>query len=155
MPANRINATFPTEQRERAQAALATLAETLPFLIDLSSDERAGMPRFGDRSRGFVSKALTIAEAHPEILPVSFRVDDFRTDVQLVEGLYPLRNAVETLLGRITDTWFAAGSEAYAAALLVYQYAKIHHLASGALEESLDDLGRRFARRSSKATPAA
>ena len=45
--------------------------------------------------------------------------------------------------------------EAYAAALLVYQYAKLHNLASGALEESLDDLGRRFARKSRRAAPTA
>ena len=67
-----------------------------------------------------------------------------------------IRNAVEALFGKIDDTYFAAGSEAYAAALLVYQYAKLHNLASGALEDSLDDLGRRFARKSKKpAAPSA
>ena len=40
------------------------------------------------------------------------------------------------------------------AALLVYQYAKLHHVATGALEDSLDDLGRCFARKSNKTVPA-
>ena len=40
------------------------------------------------------------------------------------------------------------------AALLVYQYAKLHPVATGALEDSLDDLGRRFARKSNKTAPA-
>ena len=150
MPANRINATVTVEQSERVKAALATLAEELPFLIDLTMADQATMARFGDRSRGFVTKALIVAEAHPEILPRSFNLEEFRTDVDLVESLYPLRNAVETLFGRIDDTYHAAGSEAYAAALLVYQYAKLHHLATGALDDSLDDLGRRFARKSRK-----
>jgi len=35
---------------------------------------------------------------------------------------------------------------------LVYQYAKAAHLATGALEDALDDLGRRFARRNRKAS---
>jgi hypothetical protein len=38
---------------------------------------------------------------------------------------------------------------------LVYQYAKLHHVDTGALEDSLDDLGRRFARKSNKAAPSA
>jgi len=33
--------------------------------------------------------------------------------------------------------------------------AKLHNLASGALEESLDDLGRRFARKARRAAPTA
>ena len=155
MSSNRINADFTVEQREQAKAALAALAEKLPFLIDLSSEERAAMPRFGDKSRGFISKALDIAEDHEEILPRSFSLDEFRADVEVIENLYAIRNGIETLLGKVNDTWFAAGSEAYAAALLVYQYAKVHNLATGALEASLDDLGRRFARKANRIPPAA
>lgn len=150
MSSNRIEAALTAEQRDKAKAALATLAEALPFLIDLSADERSSLPKFGEKNRSFVVKALAIAEGHPEILPASFNLNEFRTDVELVESLYPLRNAVETLFGKIDDTYFAAGSEAYAAALLVYQYARLHNLASGALEDSLNDLGQRFARKSKK-----
>jgi len=151
MTSNRIDAAFTAEQREKAKAALAILAEALPFLIDLTAEDRASLPKFGEKNRSFVVKALAIAEGHPEIFPANISLEEFRTDVELVESLYPLCNAVEALFGKIDDTYFAAGSEAYAAALLVYQYAKLHNLASGALEDSLDDLGRRFARKSKKA----
>jgi len=115
------------------------------------------MPRFGDKSRGFISKALDIAENNPDILPRSFSLDEFRADVEIIENLenlYAIRNAIDTLQDRVNDTWFAAGSEAYAAALLIYQYAKLHNVASGALEGCLDDLGRRFARKANKSAPA-
>ena len=75
--------------------------------------------------------------------------------MDLVESLYPLRNVIEAYFGKLDDTCFAAGSEAYAAALLVYQYARLHNIATRALEDSLDDLGRRFARKSKKQTPPA
>lgn len=155
MPTNRVDASFTSEQREKAKAALASLAESLPFLINLGSDERMTMLKFGEKNRSFVVKALAIAEAQPEILPGSFQLDEFRTDVALVESLYPLRHAIETLSRQVDDTYFAAGSEAYAAALLVYQYAKVHNVASGALEETLDDLGRRFARKARSNASAA
>jgi hypothetical protein len=155
MPTNRVDASFTSEQREKAKAALASLAESLPFLINLGSDERMTMLKFGEKNRSFVVKALAIAEAQPEMLPGSFQLDEFRTDVALVESLYPLRHAIETLSRQVGDTYFAAGSEAYAAALLVYQYAKVHNVASGALEETLDDLGRRFARKARSNASAA
>ncbi len=153
MPANRIDATLTPDQNARAQAALTALSDALPFLIDIADADRAAMLKFGERNRSFVVKALAIAEAHPEVLPTSFSLPEFAADVALVENLYPIRHRLETLLRQVDDSYFAAGSEAYAAALLVYQYAKLHNLASGALEESLDDLGRRFARKSRKAAP--
>ena len=152
MPANRIIATLTAEQFEKAKTALAALSEALPFLIDLSTEERTSMPKFGEANRSFVVKALAIAEAHPEILPGSLSLEEFRVDVQLIEALYPIRHSVETLFRKIEDSYFAAGSEAYVSALLVYQYAKVHNLHTGALEETLDDLGRRFARKSTKGT---
>ena len=97
MPANRIDAALTAEQREKAKTALAALTEALPFLIDLADGERATMVKFGEMNRSFVVKALAIAEAHREILPASFSLSEFSADVALVEDLYPLRNALETL----------------------------------------------------------
>ena len=155
MPSNRIDATLTDEQRDQAKAALAALAEALPFLIDLNPDERADSPKFGEKKRSFVGQALTVAAEHPEIFPESFSLAEFRADVQLVEALYPLRHSIEALFGKIDDTYLAAGSEAYAAALLAYQYAKLHNVTTSGLEDSLDDLGRRFARKTRKHAPAA
>jgi len=47
-------------------------------------------------------------------------------------------------------------SEAYSAALLVYQYAKTANVATGVLENALNDLGHRFAKhpRGSTTTPS-
>jgi hypothetical protein len=39
--------------------------------------------------------------------------------------------------------------------LAVYQYAKQHNVTGDALEDSLDDLGRRFARKTRKSAPPA
>ncbi len=86
MSSNRVNIHFTDEQREEAKAALAALAAGLPFLIDLTSEERSAMPRFGDKSRGFISKALDIAENNQEILPRTFSLDEFRTRAAMLVG---------------------------------------------------------------------
>jgi len=145
MPVNRIDAELTDQQNAAAAAALATLAAALPFLIDLTAAERAALNHLGESNLAFVAKALVIAEAHPEILPASFALDAFRHDVELVDRLYAIRHAARTLCGRLDDTFLAAGSEAYGAALQVYRYAKLHHLASSALGGTVEELGRRFA----------
>lgn len=155
MSSNRIDAVLYSEQSEKFRTGLKLMLEALPFLIDLTPDQRSQMTKFGEKNRSFVVKALAIAEANPGILPSSFSLDEFRKDVDLVESLYPLRNQVEAFFGSLDDTYFAAGSEAYAAALLVYQYAKLHNLATGALEDSVDDLARRFVRKSRKTEASA
>ncbi|SMF96553.1 hypothetical protein SAMN02949497_3954 [Methylomagnum ishizawai] len=154
MPINRVNAEISPSQAEAIRAALAALRENLPFLIDLTPDERQGMLKFGEKNRSFVAKAMAVAEQNPDILPRGFNVDEMKADVRLVEDLYPLLHSVQEVLGKLENTYFAAGSEAYAAALLVYQYAKAANVATGALEDALDDLGRRFARRSKSAGSA-
>ena len=147
MNTNRINATLPQESADAVMAAIAKIQDLLPFLIDLTPDERKAMAKFGEKNRSFVVKAEAIAVQHPEILPRGFVLDDMKTDIRLVEQLYPIQIALADLLGRVEDSFYAAGSEAYTAALQVYSYAKAAHIATGVLEAALDDLGRRFARR--------
>lgn len=38
-----------------------TIKQKLPFLIDLIAEERKSLPKMGDKSRAFVSKALEVA----------------------------------------------------------------------------------------------
>lgn len=84
MPSNRIDADFTAEQREKVKAPPATLAETLPFLIDLSAEECARLRKLCEKNRSFIVKALAIAEDYPESLPASLSLEEFRTDVELV-----------------------------------------------------------------------
>ena len=146
MPVNRVNATLNQAQIAEIQTALGCIYTNLPFLIDLKPEERQAMLKFGEKNRSFVAKAAAVAEQNPDILPRNFSLDEMKADVSLVEDLYPLMTAVSNLLGKLEDTYFAAGSEAYSAALLVYQYAKTANIATGVLENALNDLGHRFAK---------
>lgn len=52
-------------------SAVNTIKEKLPFLIDLSPDDRHALPKMGDKRSGFVQQALEIAEQNPDILPMT------------------------------------------------------------------------------------
>ena len=153
MTSNRVNATLPQAAVDKILAGIADLHQSLPFLIDLTLEERQGMLKFGDRSQPFVNKAVALVGQHPEILPPNFNRQDFLMDAALIEALYPVRLALEHLLGQVQDTLYAAGSDAYSGALHVYTYAKAANVVTGTLEDALDDLGRRFARHTRAAKP--
>lgn len=145
-----ISATLAQKDRDAVMQAITTIKEKLPFLLDLSAEERKALPKMGDKSRAFVSKALEIATQNPDFLPRSFDLEEMRKDVQLFEQLYPLLLSLTQLQELVDDTCLAVGSEAYAAALQVYNYAKASGQGSG-LDSVVIEMGQRFARKSRKA----
>lgn len=151
MPDNRISAPLSQTDRQVMLDAINTIRTKLPFLIDLSPEERRTLPRMGDKSRGFVAQALEVAEQNPDILPRSFDVAEMRKDVELLSALSPVLAALSQLNELVDDTVMEVGSEAYAAALLIYQFARAAGKGS-ALDTALDGMAQRFAR---KATPRA
>ncbi|MEQ9553231.1 MAG: hypothetical protein RIM23_26865 [Coleofasciculus sp. G3-WIS-01] len=144
-----ISATLTPEQREAVMQAVATIKTNLTFLVDLSPEERKSLPKMGDKSRAFVTKALEVATQNPDFLPRSFDIEEFRKDVQLSETLYPLLLAIAQLHELLDDTYLAVGSEAYTAALQVYNYAKASGNVGG-LDTLIEEMGQRFARKSRK-----
>lgn len=154
MQENRVSASLSEVDRQAVLSALTTIREKLPFLIDLSPDERRTLPKMGDRSQGFVTKALEVATQNADILPRSFDVEEMRKDVELLGALSPIMGALAQLQELVEDTFLAVGSEAYTSALLIYQYARAGGKGA-ALDDALDALGQRFARKTGRAKPGA
>jgi hypothetical protein len=153
MPDNRISASLSQADRQAVLDAINTIRTKLPFLIDLSPEERRTLPKMGDKSRGFVAQALEVAEQNPDILPRSFDVAEMRKDVELLSALSPVLAALSQLNELVDDTVMEVGSEAYAAALLIYQFARAAGKGS-ALDTALDGMAQRFARKSTPRAPS-
>ncbi len=152
MAENRISASLSAEDVQAIRAALASIKEKLPFLVDLTPEESKSLPRLGDKSRAFVAKALEVAQSNPSILPGYFDVEEMRQDLELFETLYPLMMQFAQVAELLSDTVALAGSEAYAAARLVYAFAKASNLGEG-MEPLLEDMGKRFKRSRATKTP--
>jgi hypothetical protein len=150
MPENRVSAQLTPEDRAAVLEAINTIRQKLPFLIDLSPEERRTLPKMGDKSRAFVSQALEVAKQNSDFLPRSFDVEEMRRDVELAQSLEPITTALTQLQELVDDTYTAVGSEAYTAALVVYHYGRSSG-AGAALDQLLDGMGQRFARKSRNA----
>lgn len=152
MAENRVTASLPTADQQAVLAAIQTIRQKLPFLIDLTPEERRALPKMGDKSRAFVAQALTVATQNTDILPRSFDVEEMRKDYELVQALEPIMTALAQLQELIEDTYLEVGSEAYTAALAVYNYMRASG-GSAALDGLLDAMGQRFARKTRQPTP--
>src|SRR5437016_14555981 len=123
MNTNRVTGSVSTNDQEAVLAAIATIRQSLPFLIDLTTAERVAMAKLGDKSQGFVKRALEVATQHPDKLPPTL-LDGMRADVDLLEGLMPIRIALDLLQKQVDDTATQIGAQAYAAARTVYAVTK-------------------------------
>jgi hypothetical protein len=152
MTDNRISATLSSADLQAVLSAIQTIRTKLPFLIDLSPEERKALPRLGDKSHGFVAQALEVATQNTDILPRSFDLEEMRKDFELLSALSPVLLALAQLNELVEDTYIEVGSEAYIAALAVYQYTRAAGKGA-ALDGALDSLSRRFARKTRSVKP--
>jgi hypothetical protein len=141
-----VSASLSAADREAVLAAVQTIRQKLPFLVDLSTEERRKLPKMGDKGYAFVERALTVATQNPDILPRSFDVDEFRRDAELLAALQPVAAALGQLQELVDDTLLEVSSEAYASALAVYGYARAGGQGA-ALDGLLEGMAQRFARK--------
>jgi hypothetical protein len=149
---NRIDATLSPEDKDKILQFIRDIEAKLPFLVDLSAAEIASLSKMGDRGQSFVYDAITQAEQDDSYLPRSFDVAAMRRDIDLTENLPPIIAAIASLKERLDDTLILAGSDAYAAALDIYDSAQ-RHGKGAALSESLRNMSKRFARKKKPKTP--
>ena len=121
---DRIDATISQTDLDAILAAVKTIKTALPFLVDLSPDDRQALPKFGDKSLAFVQRAHDVARQDDSFLPRSFDVDAFGRDVALHARLGTVALALGRLAEHVDDTRMLVGAEAYAAALTAYDALK-------------------------------
>jgi hypothetical protein len=146
---DRISAKLSYADRAEILEAINLIKTKMPFLTNMTAEERKSLNKMGDRSQAFVTKALEVAKQNPDILPRSFDLEEMRLDVELFEAMYAIVAAFAQLEGMLDDTYKLVGSEAYTAALKVYNYAKASGDEAG-LAPAIAELGQRFARKQAK-----
>nr|VFK16488.1 MAG: hypothetical protein BECKLPF1236A_GA0070988_101485 [Candidatus Kentron sp. LPFa]VFK25397.1 MAG: hypothetical protein BECKLPF1236C_GA0070990_100218 [Candidatus Kentron sp. LPFa] len=72
----------------------------------------------------FIQNALNAAQDHPNILPASFSIPEFKRDVELFTALTEIDTIVASVASQIDDTRLAVGGEAMQEAIRVYDYVK-------------------------------
>jgi hypothetical protein len=153
-----ISHVVPEGDQPRIQSAIKDLEALFkPHLIDLNPEQRRALPKMGDRTIAFVSRAYQFACQHPEFKPPFVDLEEFAIDLAAVDSLAKLLAPLSQLVDMVDDTMMLSGSEALAAALAYFQAVKTaaRQGLPGA-RQIADELGVQFAGRNGKepVTPA-
>jgi len=144
MPYQNISAKLTEADVQAIKEALATIQDKLPFLVNLTVEERRKLFKMGNKSHAFVSNSLTAAQSNRGILPASFNVDEFVSDYQLATTLTDIHLGLQQLTEKVDDTLMAVSSEAMSSSLTVYDYVKTAAKKTPGLKAIADQLGERF-----------
>lgn len=146
MPYQNISIELKNDEIKEISHLIEQLFQRMPFLINLTPEERINLPKMADKSVAFVEKALEFAENNPQLVPPYVNVDELRKDFQLSENLRPLLNQARQLVEKLDDTVLAVGSEAYVAALAFYNSAKYAAKSNVPGSDTvIEELSKRFA----------
>src|SRR5215471_21063284 len=148
-----IDASVSPADLQAIKDAFATIKQKLPFLVNLTNDERKSIVKTGSLSLTFVTKALSGAQSNPTIFPGTFDSGSFQRDVDLFAVLTELTALASQVTEQIDDTRMAVGGEAMRQAMQTYEYIKTAAKTEPGLKALADDLGERFKKSTAVSTP--
>jgi hypothetical protein len=144
MPYQNINVTISPADLQAVKDSFAAILTKLPFLINLTANERKALLKGGPKSLSFVQNASSAAQNNATIFPASFNTADFQKDVALLATLTELCTLASSVASRLDDTRLAVGSEAMQQATQVYNYVKTAAKNTPGLKPLAEQLGERF-----------
>lgn len=141
MPYQNISQELTQAQYDAIVGKFNELKALLPFLINLTPEERQSLPKMGDSKQPFVTKALQYGQSFPQIAPPFTSLPELGKDRGLALTLLQLLQLFRPFLQSVEDTQMAVGSEAYVASLSIYnsagQAAKYNVAGAGAIYDDL------------------
>ncbi len=149
---NKISSVLSQEAVQKIDVNIGEIRNSLPFLVDLTKDERRKKLKLGDKSQVFARNAHNLAQKHIDVLPRKFDVDEFGKDVQLFDQLYKIKQNLTQLMELVDDTVMQVGHETYSNVLISYKYLKDNKISSEGLDNNIDALGKLFVKKVSTTT---
>jgi hypothetical protein len=141
-----ISLKIPEGDVAKIRSAIAVLKSSLmPYLSNLSGQDKLELPKMGDKTFTFVQKAYEYAQSHKELAPAFLDLEAMAIDMAAVTLLREFSQSIMPLSVALEDSLILSGSEAYQAALMMY--GSVKSAAKAKVPDSIairDDLAARF-----------
>jgi len=121
---NYISAEITPAKITETLGFLNSAKNNLPFMIKLDGSIKKSMVSMDDTRITFVNKCLQYAQKESKIVPPYVDLVELNKDLALFSNLQNLARETNRLADMINDTRIAAGTDAYIAALSIYNSAK-------------------------------
>jgi hypothetical protein len=144
MRTNKISAEITPEGKALILANIEEIKTLMPYLINLSVEERKTLKSIGDKNMTFVQKCLEAALANPSELKANFDILEYQRDVNLFNNLIAIKIACQSLLELVDDSMKAAGIDAMKSSFEVYDALKASAKNNANVKAIVDDIAIRF-----------
>jgi hypothetical protein len=124
--------------------------EAMPFLINLSKEQRSKFRKMGPKSVDYVNDTLVGAQQFKNSMAKDFPLEEFQKDVDLIKQLYPILVAAQSFAEALSDTVLALGTDCMKEADESYKFLKIAAKTDANAKAQVDLIARRFKRQGNK-----
>lgn len=141
---NRVSAILAAAAITNITTAINTIKTNMPFLINLTPDERKAKRKTGTKREGYVAQVYQDTLAHPEAIPSTFSVPEWTKDENLnaaLKNIFSLLGAVDE---SIDDTLLQLSFERIKQADQCYDYLKTAAKGNAALTAIVDNIAQQF-----------
>lgn len=118
---NRISATLSATDKTAILTKLGEIKALLPFLINLTKDERIQLPKLGAASLAFDEQCASYMASAPNLVPPFVDPAEVTKDRTLRIAVSDLFREFKKLCEQLDDTLLLIGSEIWMADLSFYQ----------------------------------
>ena len=153
MKQNLVSYVFTEEDFTALKQQIGDVHEKVEgFAIELHLDDKRELKTLGDRSLPFTDHAFLLATQQQILVPGFVSMEEFSKDLTLFKQAKELIKLLDVIYERLTDTYIAAGTDAFSTARKIYDSVKSAVKAGvpGA-EVAYDELKKRYVRMKGKA----
>lgn len=142
-----VDAELNQEDYDKINMHLEAIKELLPFIINLTIDQRRKLPKMNHRRKPFVEKVLYYASNDQSLIPPHIDVEAMKRNVDLYNKLTRIEEGLNMVKEMISDTLIGCGSDNLNTAYQIYkayQIAGDSHIPG--IDSVLEDLREFFKR---------
>jgi hypothetical protein len=150
MSLNKISAEIPQETVTTVIQSIKDAKDSLPFLVDLTDEERTRLAKMSRKNLDFVDKSLLHASNYPQYVPPYLDLVEFKKNMELRKPLYRIQAELASFREKLRDTLLLAESDAHTVARVFY---KIVKAAAKEGEEAAEEIAKDLAFHYKKSKP--
>jgi hypothetical protein len=139
-----LSAVLTDADKEIIKTNVQTSKDLMPWLANLTSDERRKMRKTVSKREGYVVDVYNTSVANSGALPADFRLAEWTKDELLTKQLIEVRECLSSLLESVEDTILLLGNERIHQADTAYGFLKQSAKTNNAITMDIERIARQF-----------
>lgn len=139
-----ISAVLTDVDKETIKTNIANSLLLMPWLVNLTNEERRKMRKTGSKREGYVKDIYDTSKANSGALPADFKLDEWTKDEVLIKQAIEIREYLSSFLEAVDDTILLLGAERIHHADIAYGHLKQSAKSNTSITKDLERIARQF-----------